>query len=204
MAIAGSWSPTISRCRAQRSRSRERLPPRRHDPAGSRRGDGARARPPRIAARRAGRAAARLRGRHARARAPRRGLWPKLVLRGVGRARGAVLRRRSRRGPPAAARQVSRIAVDVLLALAVAVELGCCLGVLTMPGALARLHYAAAATLVAPTLVAAAVAIEEHLTQPTLNAVVVALLLTTLGPVLATVTARLIGLEPGLEGDGDP
>ena len=62
--------------------------------------------------------------------------------------------------------------VDVLVALGVAVELVCCLGLVAMRSAIDRLHYAGAATGVGPALVAAAVCVEEGLfTSNGLNAI---------------------------------
>ena len=86
--------------------------------------------------------------------------------------------------------------VDVLVALGVAIELAACVGLLAMRTAIDRIHYAGAATVVGPALIAAAVCFEEGLfTTNGLNAVVVALLLAFLGAALATATARAIQLR---------
>ena len=86
--------------------------------------------------------------------------------------------------------------VDVLVALGVAVQLAACLGFAAMRNAIDRLHYAGAATVVGPALVAAAVCVEEGLfTTNGLNAVVVALLLALLGSALAIATGRAIRLR---------
>lgn len=86
--------------------------------------------------------------------------------------------------------------VDVLIALGVGVELACCVGLVAMPRAIDRLHYAGAATTIGPALVAAAVCVEEGLfTTNGLNAVLVAALLAVLGAGLATATARAIRLR---------
>ena len=86
--------------------------------------------------------------------------------------------------------------VDVLVALGVAVQLTCCVGLLTMRNAIDRLHYAGAATTVGPALIAAAVCVEEGLfTTNGLNAIVVAVLLALLGAALAIGTARAIRLR---------
>jgi multisubunit Na+/H+ antiporter MnhG subunit len=88
------------------------------------------------------------------------------------------------------------VTVDVLVALGVAVQLAACLGFAAMRSAIDRLHYAGAATVVGPALVAAAVCVEEGLfTTNGLNAVVVALLLALLGSALAIATARAIRLR---------
>ena len=86
--------------------------------------------------------------------------------------------------------------VDVLVALGVAVELAACVGLVAMRNAIDRIHYAGAGTVVGPTLIAAAVCVEEGLfTTNGLNAVAVALLLAILGAALATATARAIRLR---------
>jgi multisubunit Na+/H+ antiporter MnhG subunit len=82
------------------------------------------------------------------------------------------------------------LAVDVLLALGVAGELLCCLGLVLARNAFDRLHYAAAATTVPPLLIAAAVLVEESFTQPGLSALIVALLLFLLNPAVVVATAR--------------
>jgi multisubunit Na+/H+ antiporter MnhG subunit len=88
------------------------------------------------------------------------------------------------------------VTVDVLVALGVVVQLAACLGFAAMRNAIDRLHYAGAATVVGPALVAAAVCVEEGLfTTNGLNAVVVALLLALLGSALAIATGRAIRLR---------
>ena len=86
--------------------------------------------------------------------------------------------------------------VDVLVALGVAAELICCVGLLAMRTAIDRLHYAGAATVIGPALLAAAVCFEEGLfTTNGLNAVLVALLLALLGAALSVATGRAIRLR---------
>ena len=86
--------------------------------------------------------------------------------------------------------------VDVLVALGVVAELACCLGLLAMPTAIDRLHYAGAGTVVGPVLIAAAVCLEEGVfTTNGLNALVVALMLALLGGPLSIATARTIRLR---------
>jgi multisubunit Na+/H+ antiporter MnhG subunit len=88
------------------------------------------------------------------------------------------------------------VTVDVLVALGVAVQLACCVGLLAMGKAIDRLHYAGAATTVGPALIAAAVCVEEGLfTTNGLNAIAVAVLLALLGAALAIGTARAIRLR---------
>lgn len=83
--------------------------------------------------------------------------------------------------------------VAVLIGLGVGAELVCCAGLLAMRNAIDRLHYAAAATVVGPVLVAAAVCVEEGLfTTNGLNAVVIAVLLALLGAALVVATGRVI------------
>ncbi len=86
--------------------------------------------------------------------------------------------------------------VDVLIALGVAIQLACCVGLLAMRNANDRLHYAGAATTAGPALVAAAVCVEEGLfTTNGLNAVVAAVLLALLGAAVTIGTARAIRLR---------
>jgi multisubunit Na+/H+ antiporter MnhG subunit len=88
------------------------------------------------------------------------------------------------------------LTVDVFVWLAVAIELACCVGLVAVRSAIDRLHYGAAATVVAPALVAVAVCIEEGLfTTSGLNAIAVALLLALLGGALGIATARAIRLR---------
>jgi len=80
--------------------------------------------------------------------------------------------------------------VDVLLALGVAGELLCVLGVLVMRTTLDRLHYVAAATTVPAFLVLAAVLVREHVTSGGLQAIAATGLLFLLNPALVIATAR--------------
>jgi multisubunit Na+/H+ antiporter MnhG subunit len=82
------------------------------------------------------------------------------------------------------------LVVDVLLALGVAGELLCVLGVLVMRTTLDRLHYAAAATTVPAFLVLAAVLVREHVTFGGLQAIAAIGLLFLLNPALVISTAR--------------
>ena len=86
---------------------------------------------------------------------------------------------------------VQDLVVDGLLVLAVASAAVCVLGLLAGRAAIDRLHYAGAATSVPPTLIAAAVVVDKGVSAPSLNAVVVALILLVLGSVLTHATARV-------------
>ena len=88
------------------------------------------------------------------------------------------------------------LTVQLLVWLGVAIELACCVGLVTVRSAIDRLHFAGAATVVGPTLVAVAVCVEEGLfTMSGLNALAVALLLALLGGALGIATARAIRLR---------
>jgi monovalent cation/proton antiporter MnhG/PhaG subunit len=82
------------------------------------------------------------------------------------------------------------LAIDVLVGAGVTGELLCCVGLVLMRNVFDRLHYAMAATAVPPFLISAAVVVEEGWTQPGINALVIALALFLINPVLATATAR--------------
>jgi monovalent cation/proton antiporter MnhG/PhaG subunit len=82
------------------------------------------------------------------------------------------------------------MAVDILLALGVALELACCAGVVVMRTIYDRLHYAAAATTVPAFLVLAAVLVREGFTSGGLQAIAAVALMFLLNPVLVTATAR--------------
>lgn len=88
------------------------------------------------------------------------------------------------------------VIVHVLVWLAVAVELCCCLGLVVLRQPIDRLHFAGAATALGPALVAAAVCFEEGaFTTNGLDAIAVALLLALLGGGLGVATARTIRLR---------
>lgn len=82
------------------------------------------------------------------------------------------------------------LAIDVLVAAGVVGELLCCLGLVLMRNVFDRLHYAMASTTVPPFLIAAAVVVEEDWTQPGINALLIAVALFLINPVLANATAR--------------
>ena len=85
---------------------------------------------------------------------------------------------------------MSDAAVDVLLALGVALELLCVAGVVLMRTVFDRLHYAAAGSTVPAFLVLAAVLVREHLSAGGLQAIAAVALLFLLNPVLVVSTAR--------------
>jgi len=84
------------------------------------------------------------------------------------------------------------MAVDVLLAIGVTLELLCVAGVVLMPTTLDRLHYAAAGTTVPAFFVLAAVLVREHLSSGGLEAIGAVLLMFFLNPILVTATARVV------------
>ncbi|TML05924.1 MAG: monovalent cation/H(+) antiporter subunit G [Actinobacteria bacterium] len=83
------------------------------------------------------------------------------------------------------------VVLGVLVGAAVAGELLCCIGLVVMRDVYDRLHYAMAASAVPPFLVAAAVLVEEDWTQPGINALLIAVALFFVCPVLAHATARV-------------
>ena len=87
---------------------------------------------------------------------------------------------------------MTNVAVDVLLALAVLLELACVAGVLFMRTTFDRLHYVGAAATVPAFLVLAAVLCREHLSSGALEAVAAVGLMFFLFPMLLTSTARAI------------
>jgi multicomponent Na+:H+ antiporter subunit G len=78
-----------------------------------------------------------------------------------------------------------------LVALGIAVLAFACLGVLVMPGALARLHYASVAML-GVLFVAAAVVVHGGASLISVKALLVAAFMATTSPVLAHATARAL------------
>jgi multicomponent Na+:H+ antiporter subunit G len=82
------------------------------------------------------------------------------------------------------------VALDVLVGAGVIGELLCCLGLALMRNTFDRLHYTMASTAVPPLLIAAAVMVDEGWTQPGINALVIAVALFLINPVLAHATAR--------------
>lgn len=85
---------------------------------------------------------------------------------------------------------VPSLAVDVLLGVAVALELACCVGVVVMRTTFDRLHDASAGLTVPAFLVLAAVLVREHLSSGGLQAIAAVGLLFLLNPLVLTATAR--------------
>ncbi len=88
--------------------------------------------------------------------------------------------------------QGGNLAVDVLLALGVAGEILCVVGVLVMRTTFDRLHYAAAGSTVPAWFVLGAVLVREHLSSGGLEAIAAVGLLLLMGPLVALMTARAI------------
>lgn len=86
----------------------------------------------------------------------------------------------------------ANVAVDVLLAAGVALELACCVGVVVMRTTFDRLHYASAGTTVPAFLILAAVLVREHLSSGGMEAIAAVGLLFLLNPILLLATARAV------------
>ena len=84
---------------------------------------------------------------------------------------------------------VGHVVIVALLAVGVAIEILCCVGVLVMRGAYARLHYAAPAGLGA-LLLAIAILLREGFSLIGDKALLVAVFVLVSSPVLSHVTAR--------------
>ncbi|HEX4212711.1 MAG TPA: monovalent cation/H(+) antiporter subunit G [Candidatus Dormibacteraeota bacterium] len=84
---------------------------------------------------------------------------------------------------------------DVLIGLGVAVELVSYLGILRARTPYDRLHYLVPATAVGPPFVVAALVIDEGLSSGTVKAILIALILLLLSPVLTHATARAIRIR---------
>lgn len=90
---------------------------------------------------------------------------------------------------------VGDVLVAVLLILGVGIELVCCLGVLVMRGVYDRLHYTGPASFGAVLIAAAVVIREGVLSQIGAKAVLIAVVLLVVSPVLVHVTARAARLR---------
>jgi monovalent cation/proton antiporter MnhG/PhaG subunit len=82
------------------------------------------------------------------------------------------------------------VAVAILLAVGVGVELFCCVGVLVMRDLYDKLHYTAPATTIGSLAIAAAVVVQESFSQAGIKAILVFLILLVTNPVLSHATAR--------------
>jgi monovalent cation/proton antiporter MnhG/PhaG subunit len=83
------------------------------------------------------------------------------------------------------------VAVHLLVWIAAASELVCCVGVVAARDVFARLHYSAAATTVGPTLIAIAIAVEEGVRSiAAAAALVTAAFLLLGGPAVTIAIAR--------------
>jgi multicomponent Na+:H+ antiporter subunit G len=89
---------------------------------------------------------------------------------------------------------MSNVVVDVLLAIAVAAELVCCIGLAVMRTTADRLHYVSAAYTVGPFFLLAALLVREQLSSIGLNSIAAVGLLFLLGPVIIHATARALRL----------
>ena len=82
------------------------------------------------------------------------------------------------------------IAADIFIAVGVAIELLCSLGLLVMDDAYDRLHYLGPATLLGPAAIAVAVICVEALSTAGIKAILIAVVLAGASPILGHVTAR--------------
>jgi multicomponent Na+:H+ antiporter subunit G len=82
------------------------------------------------------------------------------------------------------------IFADVLLALGVSIELLSCLGLLVMDTVFDRLHYVGPAATLGPIAIAGAVLLEEGISTAGLKAILIAVVLVGVGPVVTHATAR--------------
>jgi monovalent cation/proton antiporter MnhG/PhaG subunit len=80
--------------------------------------------------------------------------------------------------------------VDTLLAIGVAAELLCCVGVAVMRTTYDRLHYTAAGSTVGPFCILAAVLAREGFGQAGLDAIATVAILFLAGPLVIHATAR--------------
>jgi multicomponent Na+:H+ antiporter subunit G len=84
------------------------------------------------------------------------------------------------------------VLVDALLAIGVAAELICCIGVAAARTTADRLHYAAAGTTVGPFAILAALLVREGLTSQGLQAIATVAILFVAGPIVTHATARAV------------
>ena len=89
----------------------------------------------------------------------------------------------------------ARLAVEVLLWLAVAVAWACCLGMLLMEDFFDKLHFMAPVTTVSMFAILIAVVIEEGAGQATMKTIVIAIVLLLINAVLTHATARAFRVQ---------
>jgi monovalent cation/proton antiporter MnhG/PhaG subunit len=85
---------------------------------------------------------------------------------------------------------VQDVAVTILLAIGVGIELICCIGVLVMRDVFDRLHYTGPASTLGPVALAAAIVIAESFSSVGIKAVLIAALLLATNAVLTHATGR--------------
>lgn len=82
------------------------------------------------------------------------------------------------------------VVVAVLVGLGVTVEILCAVGVLVMRNPFARLHYLGPASTLGPLLLAVAVLVDQSPAEARIKAVLIALVLLVIGPVVTHATAQ--------------
>jgi monovalent cation/proton antiporter MnhG/PhaG subunit len=87
---------------------------------------------------------------------------------------------------------MANVAVDILLALGVAAELLCCIGLVVMRTTADRLHYASAGYTVGPFLILAAILVREQLSSIGLDSLAFVAVVFVPAPILVHATARAI------------
>ena len=87
---------------------------------------------------------------------------------------------------------LTTIAAAVLVTVGVAVELACCVGVVVMRDVYDKLHFTGPATILGPLALAAAIVVQEGLSQAGIKALLVAALLVVANPVLTHATGRAL------------
>jgi monovalent cation/proton antiporter MnhG/PhaG subunit len=80
--------------------------------------------------------------------------------------------------------------VDVFLALGVATQFVCCLGVAVFRDVYDRLHFVGAGSIFGPLLIGAAVLVRQTTKAAGIETIVIMVLVTTLGPAVVIATAR--------------
>lgn len=86
---------------------------------------------------------------------------------------------------------LDHLVIAALLTLTVLVEIVCCLGILSMKTTLQRLHYVGPITMLAPLLVAIAIAVSKNpLSGASLKAFFIAAVLMVFGPIVSHATGR--------------